>query len=169
MRNMPFVLAVCSAVVVASAAPRAQAPVKTESTPVRTEPAQEVPAHKTMMLSGCLAAGSDASTFRLTNAVPNAQATAVQPEAVATSGKRAVYELKAESRLDSQTVAPVDLKALVGRQVEITARPDDSVAVSAPATNAGAPTAAPDAAKPAEEKVERLTVTTIKQLAASCR
>jgi hypothetical protein len=123
-----------------------------------------------MMLTGCLAAGPEASTFRLTNAVPNAQATAVQPQAVATAGQRATYELKAESRLDSQTVAPVDLKAMIGKQVEITARPDDTPSpASTPAAGAGAPTASADSAKPAEEKLERLTVTTIKQVAASCR
>lgn len=134
----------------------------------RTEPAQPAPAHNTMVLTGCLVAGADAVTFRLNNAVPNAQATAVQPQAVATSGQRAVYELKAETRLDAQAVAPVDLKAFVGRQVEITARPDDTPATP-PATASGQPKTDPDPGKPADEKVERLMVTAVKQLADSCR
>jgi hypothetical protein len=135
----------------------------------RTEPAQPVDAHKTMMLTGCLVAGGDASTFRLTNAVPNAQATAVQPQAVATAGQRAVYELKAETRLDAPAVAPVDLKTFIGKKVEVTARPDDTTAAPAPAKAAGQPTTDPDPGKPADEKVERLMVTAVKQVAATCQ
>jgi hypothetical protein len=143
------------------AIPRAQ------DTP-RTEPAQPAAAHNTMVLTGCLVAGEEASTFRLTNAVPNAQATAVQPQAVATSGKRAVYELKAETRLDTPAVAPVDLKAFVGQQVEIAARPDETTAAPDPTKAAGQPTTAADPGKP-EEKVERLMVTAVKQVSATCQ
>jgi len=144
------------------AVPRAQ------DTP-RTEPPQPAPAHNTMMLTGCLAAGSDATTFKLTNAVPNAQATAVQPQAVATAGRRAVYELKAEARLDTQAVAPVDLKSFVGHQVEVTARPDDTAATPPPAKAAGQATTDPDPGKPADEKIERLLVTAVKQVSATCQ
>jgi hypothetical protein len=122
-----------------------------------------------MMLTGCLAAGGDAATFRLTNAVPNAQATAVQPEAVATSGQHAVYELKAENRLDAQAVAPVDLKAFVGKQVEVTARPDDTPAAPPSANASSQPTTDADPGKPADEKVERLLVTAVKEVATACR
>ena len=159
MRTISCALAACCLIV---AAPRAQdAP--------RTEPVKPAPAHNTMILRGCLAAGGDATTFRLTNAVPNAQATAVQPQAVATAGSKAVYELKAETRLDSQTVKPVDLKAFVGQQVEITARPDDTPAPAPPAKASAQATTAPDPGKPAEETTERLMVTTVKQVSATCQ
>src|SRR5947199_4561064 len=87
----------------------------------RTTPAPPAPAHNTMVLTGCLAAGSDESTFRLTNAVPNPQASASQPQAVGTSGERAEYVLRAEKNLDRAGVAPIELKPFIGRQVEVTA------------------------------------------------
>lgn len=164
MRTISGVLAVCCLTI---AVPRAQEPRAQE--PSRTEPAQPAVAHKTMTLTGCLVAGGDATTFRLTNAAPNAQASAVQPQAVGTSGQRAIYELKAETRLDTQAVAPVDLKALVGQQVEITARPDETVTASAPATAPGQATTDPDPRKPADEKVERLMVTAVKMVSPTCR
>jgi len=135
----------------------------------RTEPPPAAPAHDTMVLTGCLVAGTDATTFKLTNAVPNAQASAVQPQAVATSGRSAVYELKAEARLDAQAVAPVDLKTFVGRQVEITARPDDSPEPAQAAKPSQQATTDPDPRKPADDKVERLRVTAVKQLSATCK
>jgi hypothetical protein len=136
----------------------------------RVEPPPQAPAHNTMVLTGCLAAGADAVTFKLNNAVPNAQASAVQPQAVATSGASpAVYELKAEARLDAQSVAPVDLKAFVGRQVEITARPDDVPAAAAPAKPSEQATSDPDPAKKADEKIEHLRVAAVKQLAETCK
>ena len=136
----------------------------------RTEPPQQAPAHNTMVLTGCLAAGGDPTTFKLNNAVPNAQASALQPQAVATSGQSpAVYELKAEARLDAQSVAPVDLKAFVGRQVEITARPDDTPMPPSSAKTADQATTDPDPGKPAGEKIERLRVASVKQLAEACR
>jgi len=136
----------------------------------RTEPPQPAPAHNTMVLTGCLVAGSDPTTFRLNDAVPNAQASAVQPQAVATSGQpAAVYELKAEARLDATSVAPVDLKAFVGRQVEITARPDDTPSPAAPAKASDQATTDPDPGKPVAERVERLRVATVKQLSDACR
>jgi hypothetical protein len=159
MRTISCALAACCLVV---AVARAQDSGRTET----PEPAE---AHNTMVLTGCLAAGGDASTFRLTNATPNKQATAIQPEAVATSGKRAVYELKAEKRLDAQAVAPVDLKSFVGHQVEVTARPDDTTASAPPAQAAGQPTTDPDPRKPADETVERLLVTTVKEVSSSCK
>ena len=127
------------------------------------------PAHNTMVLTGCLAAGSDESTFKLTNAIPNAQASASQPQLVATSGDRAEYELKAEKNLDTTSVAPVELKRFVGRQVEITARSGDEPAASAQPAPAGGAKVDPDPTKPIEKKVRALTVITIKQVLATCR
>ena len=65
------------------------------------KPAPPAPAHNTMLLTGCLVAGSDEATFKLTNAIPNPQASAAQPQAVGTAGERAEYELTAEKNLDT--------------------------------------------------------------------
>ena len=127
------------------------------------------PAHNTMVLTGCLATGPDESTFKLTNAVPNAQASASQPQPVATGGERAEYELKAEKNLGTPGVSPVDLKGFVGRQVEITARSADEPTPSATPTTAGGVKVDPDPAKPVEKKIGTLTVTAIKQVLAACR
>ena len=84
----------------------------------KKQTAPEAPAHKTMLLNGCLVAGPDASTFKLTGATeiepPDAKA-----KPVATSGKAGEYELRAEARLDTASVAPVDMKPFVGHQVEV--------------------------------------------------
>src|ERR1700682_755624 len=103
----------------------------------RTQTAPPAPAHNTMVLTGCLAAGSDESTFKLTNATPNAQASVSQPQPVGTSGERAEYELRAEKNLDTTGVAPLELKPFIGRQVEVTARSGDEPATSAPPKAAG--------------------------------
>lgn len=161
MKSIPITSCGLAVWCLIAAAPHAQDAGRTEAPPA-------APAHDTMVLTGCLVAGDDAATFKLNNAVPNAQASAVQPQAVATSGGKAVYELKAEARLDTQAVAPVDLKEFVGRQVEITARHDDSPEASASPTTSGKPTTDADPAKPAE-KVERLRVTAVKQLSATCQ
>jgi hypothetical protein len=70
------------------------------------------PAHNTMVLTGCLAAGPDESTFKLTNAVPNAQASVAQPQEVGTSGDLAEYELRAEKNLDTAGVAPIRVETV---------------------------------------------------------
>jgi hypothetical protein len=133
----------------------------------RTTPT--APAHNTMVLTGCLGAGPDESTFKLTNATPNAQASASQPQAVATAGERAEYELKAEKNLGTPGLAPVDLKSLVGRQVEITARSADEPTPAATLATAGGVKVDPDPAKPVEKKIGTLTVTAVKQVLAACR
>ena len=140
----------------------------------RTPPLPPAPAHNTMLLTGCVAAGSDADTFKLTNAIPNPQATAARlPDAaarepVATSGERAEYALKTEKTLDAPGIAPPDLKMFVGRQVEITARPDETAGAGAPKA-AGEAKADPDPAKPVDKPVRPLIVTAIKQVFATCR
>jgi len=135
----------------------------------RTQPVPPAPAHNTMVLSGCLAAGADESTFKLTNAAPNPQASASQPQSVGTSGERAEYDLRAEKNLDTTGLAPVELKPFVGRQVEITARADDEPASSAAPKAVGDAKADPDPSKPVEKKSRPLTVTAIKQTQAACR
>jgi len=153
---MRAIFSTLAAVCLLIVAPRAQ------------NPGPPAPAHNTMVLTGCLAAGSDESTFKLTNAIPNAQASASQPQ-VGTSGERAEYELKAEKKLDTTSVAPVELKRFVGRKVEITARSGDEPAASAQPAPAGGAKVDPDPAKPVEKKVRALTVIAIKQVLATCR
>jgi hypothetical protein len=134
----------------------------------KKQPAPEAPAHKTMLLTGCLVAGPDASTFKLTRASEIAPP-APGPQAVATSGNAGEYELRAEARLDTASVAPIDMKPFVGHQVEVTVRPAEDVPATASQNAAGAPTVAPDPSKPAEKKAERFTVTAIKQVVATCK
>jgi hypothetical protein len=122
-----------------------------------------------MVLTGCLAAGSDESTFKLINAIPNPQASVSQPQPVGTSGERAEYELRAEKNLDTTGLAPVELKPFVGRQVEITARAGDEPAASAPPKAVGDAKADPDPTKPIEKRTRPLTVTAIKQVLSACR
>ena len=104
MRTLSWISA---AVCLMIAAPHAQDAGRTQQPP-------PAPAHTTMMLTGCLAAGSDESTFKLTNAIPNSQASASQPQSVGTSGERAEYELRAEKNLDTTGLAPVELKPSSG-------------------------------------------------------
>jgi hypothetical protein len=158
MRTIPWISAVCLLI----AAPHAQDAGKKQAAP-------PAPAHNTMVLTGCLAAGSDESTFKLTNAIPNPQASAAQPQAVGSAGERAEYELKAEPSLNTAGVAPVELKRFVGRQVEITARSGDEPAASATSKSSGGVTVDPDPSKPIEKKVRQLTVTAVKQVQATCR
>jgi len=158
MRTMTSILAACWLLV---ATTQAQDADKKQTVP-------ETPAHKTMLLNGCLVAGSDASTFKLTGASEIAPPDA-QQKPVATSGKAGEYELRAEARLDTASVAPVDLKAFVGHQVEVTVRPVEEVPATATQNAAGAPTVAPDPSKPAEKAAERFTVTAIKQVLATCK
>ena len=144
-----------------AAAPQAQETGRTEQAPAE-------PAHKTMLLTGCLVAGPDASTFKLTRA-SEVGAPGSQPEAVGTSGSVGEYELRAEARLDTASVSPVDMKAFVGHQVEVTVRPVEETPDSASRNADGAPTVAPDPGTPTEKKTERFSVTAIKQVLATCK
>jgi hypothetical protein len=121
-----------------------------------------------MVLTGCLAAGSEESTFKLTNAIPNAQASAAQPQPVGTSGARAQYDLRAEKNLETSGIAPVELKRFVGRQVEITARSSEEPATSASPEVAGGAKADPDPEKPIQKQIRPLIVTAVKQVRATC-
>jgi hypothetical protein len=157
LKSTASMLATCCLLV---ATPQAQEPDKTQKAP-------EAPAHKTMLLTGCLVAGPDASTFKLTRA--SEVGASSQPRAVGTSGTAGEYELKTEARLDTSSVTPVDMKAFVGQQVEVTVRPVEEIPDSAQQTAAGAPTVADDPAKPVEKKTERFSVTAVKSIVATCR
>lgn len=132
----------------------------------RTPASPPAPAHDIMVLIGCLGPGPDPSTFKLTNVQPKKDV--ADSQSVGTSGGRVEYELKAEARLDAPSVAPPDLKALVGHEVEVTARPVPKIAEDGTkAAGEGDQKAA--AVKPADPKIEKLTVTAIKQVFATCR
>jgi hypothetical protein len=146
----------------------------------RTPPSSPKPAHDTMLLTGCLVAGPDETTFKLTKAsriespaaAPNAQGAPAAP--VATAGERSEYDLKAEARLDAARVSPIDMKALVGRQVQVTTRPVEESAPPEPARPSGEAKPDPEPGKTLDKtletkKTEVLTVTDIKQLAATCQ
>ena len=163
MRTLKSTLPIVAVWCLLNATPQAQA-----QDTAKKPAAPEAPAHKTMLLSGCLVAGPDASTFKLTRASEIAPPSS-QPKAVATSGTAGEYELRAEARLDTASVAPVDMKAFVGQQVEVTVRPVEAVPASATQSAAGAPTVAPDPSKPAERQTKRFTVTAIKQIVATCK
>lgn len=136
--------------------------------PDKAQKAAEEPAHKTMLLTGCLVAGPDAATFMLTRA-SEVSALGSSSKPVGTSGSVGEYELKTEARLDTSSVAPVEMKAFVGHQVEVTVRPVEETAPSAPQTAAGAPTVAPSPTKPVEKKTERFSVTAVKDVQATCK
>jgi hypothetical protein len=136
------------------------------------ETKQAKPAHSTMVLTGCLAAGTNASTFKLTKAsqvAPPATTAgaATEPPSVGTTGALDEYELSAETALDASSPA-VDLKPFVGHQVEVVTRPGDPLP-AAPKATALTPTTSADPGKPAERIDARVKVTAIKQVAAMCR
>ena len=122
-------------------------------------PARESePAHKVYVLSGCLAAGADATAvFKLTDATAIGEAApagAAEPGAVGTSGTKALFELQPVSGVNSQGLDADALKAHAGYRVEVIVRP---VEVAPPAAPTAGTTAA-QAARPVEEpKPERFT------------
>jgi hypothetical protein len=130
-------------------------------------PAPE-PAHKTMVLTGCLQAGASPSLFKLTNASSSGSAgqTAQPLQAQSAAPGKLEFELTlagAPLGIDEQKV---DLRAHVGHRVEINARPTDP-SPPAVAAKPGDPT--PANAPPEDKPVERVTVVAIKHLAADCR
>jgi hypothetical protein len=122
------------------------------------------PAHSTRLLTGCLQAGSASETYRLTGATSRGDAVEVAGQPIGTSGQKMEYDLAANTGLD-RSGPPIDLKAHVGHQVEVTVRPAEIVP-AAPVNAGGAQASA--AAKPEERKPARVLVTAIKMLAASC-
>jgi hypothetical protein len=124
-------------------------------------------AHSTRVLTGCLRAGPAPDTFMLTNATPRVDPNDLAGPAVGTSGEKVEYDLTAETGLD-RSGPPVDLKAHVGQQVEVTVRPAE-IAVVPPATSATSSSKETAAeAKPVERKPARVAVTALKSLSSSC-
>ena len=106
--------------------------------------------------------------FKLTRAAEIASPGS-QPKGVATTGNAGEYELRTEARLDTASVAPIDMKPFVDHQVEVTVRPVENVPGSASHNATVIPTVTPDPSKPAETQPERFTVTAIKQVVATCK
>jgi hypothetical protein len=132
-----------------------------------TKPEQ---AHKTIVLTGCLQAGSSPSLFRLTNASPSpeqgvaGQPSPAQPAPRGTSGEASEYELTSSGSQADVDAKAVDLGAHVGHRVEINVRPIAPVPAVPPKPG---DTAA--AKSPVDEKLlERMSVVAIKHVAAVC-
>jgi hypothetical protein len=134
------------------------------------------PAHNVFVLTGCLAAGTDAAaTFKLTDASsigPTAPGGKPEPrpegtsgQAVGTSGQKASYELRPVSGLTAQGLDADELKAHVGHRVEVVVRPIEAAAAApSPATTTGPV----ESAKPIEPAAEKYTVTELKQVVGRC-
>ena len=121
-------------------------------------------AHSTKVLTGCLRAGPAPGTFILRNATPKVDPNDLAGPAVATSGEKVEYDLAVDTGLD-HSGPPVDLKAHLGQQVEVTVRPAET-AEAPPAPSSAKPTAAE--ARPVERKPTRVAVTALKSLSSSC-
>ena len=121
-------------------------------------------AHSTKVLTGCLRAGPAPETFILRNATPKVDPSDLAAPAVGTSGEKVEYDLAANTGLD-QSGPPVDLKAYVGQQVEVTVRPAETA--EAPTASSSARQTAAEA-KPVERKPARVAVTALKSLSPSC-
>jgi hypothetical protein len=141
----------------------------------RSAPAQPESAHDTRLLTGCLVAGPDEAVFKLTNASPVPPVPPVPADAAAAGGatkqQAMEYELLAAKRLDTTSVAPIDMKPFVGHRVEITARPAAPAAPPhEPPRADGEPKQQPETvSSPEKHVVERLMVTAIKQVVGTCQ
>jgi hypothetical protein len=130
-------------------------------------PPQMQPAHKTMRLTGCLQAGADANTFKLTGASPHQPSTSeVAPPPVGTSGGVKNYELKPAADMKD-----TKLSTYLGYEVEILARPIEKIPAAPPPASVETVRPEPITPEPALDapKLEQLTVIEITKLSASCR
>jgi hypothetical protein len=130
------------------------------------------PAHKTILLTGCLHQGPDRQIFKLSDATLLAPATSIpgslSPQQPAgTVGGIPEYELTTEASVHRSGAERVDLNSYVGRRVEVTARPPE-IAPSSP-NSAPSNSAVRTDAKADEQKPPRLIVTAIKQASSSCQ
>jgi hypothetical protein len=130
------------------------------------------PAHKTMLLTGCLHPGPDHQIFKLSDATLLAPATSISgssspQQPAGTVGRFPEYELTTEASVHRSGAERVDLNSYVGRRVEVTARPPE-IAPSSP-NSASSNSAVRTDAKADEQKPPRLIVTAIKQASSSCQ
>jgi hypothetical protein len=125
------------------------------------------PAHKTMMVTGCLQPTPDKLIFKLTDATLQAPVTGASPAGpVGTVGKNVEFELTTESSVDRAGTEAVELSRYVGRRVHVAGRPWEIA--PAPSTSPGSTSAGPEP-KVNERKPPRLIVTEISQVSSSCQ
>jgi hypothetical protein len=131
----------------------------------RSKPSET--ARNTTRLIGCLQPGSDAATFKLTHASPSQPrsvekaTTSASPAAIGTIGQTRNYELTA----DPSSKTDLKLSTYIGARVEVSAQPMDA----APAASSGRAEAGLTAEpKGNEPRAERLMVTAITRVSASC-
>jgi hypothetical protein len=130
------------------------------------------PAHKTVLLTGCLERVRPESPFTLTNATSVSRTTPeqVSPSPVGTAGTPRTpemeYELRPVTGVSESGVDEKELARHIGRRVEITARPIEEAPAPAP-TPATSATESPKARDQAAAKT-RLTVTAITSLGMPC-
>jgi hypothetical protein len=129
------------------------------------------PAHKTMMVTGCLQPAPDKLVFKLTDATLQAPVTGLTGSAppagpVGTVGKNLEFELTTDSGVERGGTGAVERSRYVGRRVQVAARPSE-IAPS-PSTSSGSTSAGPEP-KVNERKPPRLIVTEIRPLSSSCQ
>ena len=128
------------------------------------------PAHKTVLLTGCLEQANPESAFTLTNAITISRTTPEQvaPSPVGTAETKGTpemeYELRPASGVGESGVDGTELGRHIGRRVEITARPIEDTPA---APRSALPT---EQATPRDEAAAkiRLTVTALKSLGTPC-
>jgi hypothetical protein len=129
-------------------------------------PQQTQPAHKTMRLTGCLQAGTDANTFKLTGASAPSTGEVTPPPArpTGTSGGVKDYELKPAAEMKD-----TKLSEHLGHEVEILARPIETLPAAPPSVETARP--APITPEPSLDapKLEQLAVIELTTRSASCR
>ena len=117
-----------------------------------TPPDLKDEAHKTVTLTGCLEASASLPGFRLTNVETDPSAAKSVPPAIGTSGKMLTYEVTARDG--------VNLSAHAGQKVTVTAIPDESVTAE--------PKPTPRESGDLKGPLPKLTIATVKTVAASC-
>lgn len=121
------------------------------------------PAHKTMRLTGCMQAGADAATFKLTHAreVTSQGSPSAPPAPIGTASQSREYELMPAADIDLKLSTHID------HRVEITVRPIElSRGVKPQPAPGGADLVAP--VPPSQDPAERVIVTAVTHLASSC-
>ena len=143
-----------------------------------TDARQAEPAHKTIVLTGCLQKTDAEPGFAITKAQTLSRATPEQVSpapAIGTSGKPPAnvadgvgeYELRPATGISETGVNAKQLQEHVGTRVEITARPIERPLPSTPSSDAIAPEQQPKPRAETQQKI-RLTVTAIKPLGSAC-
>ena len=121
---------------------------------VAQAPAQDAQKAKTVTVTGCLAAGADAKSFVLNDAMPGAADKEQSKEAPKSSEMRSYRVTAAES---------LKLEGHVGHRITLTGTVEEPASGSAPAGTAGT-SGTPGGGKPQAS----LTATSMKHIAPTC-